>query len=177
MTPDRAAPTPAAASEPRAPHPTVETRVWIDCDVGIVEMVDYLNTIPGVRTYASCQGTIGEGGPEPYRAQVGAIWPANVEARLLSEFDVTMLGDHWGYLHPREGWRAASARRPPAGEETPSAWAVYIDGELFDMYKSEERARDKVDYELSKRSPRKFTVVPLYRHPAAGATAGGAEHG
>jgi len=92
----------------RDPHPTVPTRAWVDVDVGIVAMVDYLNTIPGVRTMASCQGTLGEGGPHPYRAQVMASWPTDVEPRLFAEFDVTVEGDQWGYLHPRDGWSPPS---------------------------------------------------------------------
>ena len=45
---------------------TVPVQVWGDVNEGIAETVKYLNTIPGVRTYASCQGIIGEGGAEPY---------------------------------------------------------------------------------------------------------------
>ena len=85
----------------RPSHVTRPVRVWADVDVGIVGMVEYLNTIPGVRTTASCQGTFGEGGPAPYRAQVMAHWPEDQEARLRAEFDVTDLGECWGYLHPR----------------------------------------------------------------------------
>lgn len=92
----------------RDPHPTRPVRVWADVDLGVADMVAYLNTIPGVRTVASCQGTIGEGGPFPYRAQVMAHWTAESEARLLAEFDCTMLGEQWGYLHPRDGWSAPS---------------------------------------------------------------------
>lgn len=84
-------------------------------------MVRYLNTIPGVRTFASCQGTIGEGGPAPYRAQVGTTWPdRETFDRLCAEFDFSAPDDSdridtdarwtpddcWGYFHPREGWRA-----------------------------------------------------------------------
>jgi hypothetical protein len=62
----------------------------------------YLNTIPGVRTIASCQGTIGEGGPAPYRAHVMASWPdKDTFDRLNSEFDTEILGEGWGYLYPR----------------------------------------------------------------------------
>lgn len=90
--------------EARDPHATTPMLVWADVDLGIAPMVEYLNTIPGVRTEASCQGTIGEGGPNPYRSQVMTCWPPEAEARLLAEFDVTSLGRNWGYLHPREGW-------------------------------------------------------------------------
>ncbi len=83
------------------PHATRPIQVWIDADLGIADMVIYLNTIPGVRTLASCQGTIGESGPAPYRAQVMAAWPSKVYERLNSEYDVELLGDDWGYLRPK----------------------------------------------------------------------------
>jgi len=86
------------------PHKTRPVQVWVDADLGIADLVVYLNTIPGVRTIASCQGTIGEGGPNPYRAQVMCTWSEEAFARLLAEFDVTVLGINWGYVHPREGW-------------------------------------------------------------------------
>jgi hypothetical protein len=56
------------------PHETRPVQVWVDADVGIADAIIYLNTIAGVRTHASCQGTVGEGGPNPYRAQVMATW-------------------------------------------------------------------------------------------------------
>lgn len=83
------------------PHPTRPIQVWVDADEGIADIVVYLNTIAGVRTLASCQGTISEGGPNPYRAQVMATWTDEAFERLEKEFDVTVLGDRWGYLHPR----------------------------------------------------------------------------
>jgi hypothetical protein len=86
---------------PEDHHKTVPVQVWADIDEGVAEMVRYLNTIPGVRTHASCQGTIGEGGPAPYRAQVMTSWTDDVFGRLKEEFDVTIEGDNWGYLHPR----------------------------------------------------------------------------
>ena len=49
-------------------HNEVPVLVWADIDENIADFVRYLNTIPGVRTDASCQGTLGEGGPAPYRA-------------------------------------------------------------------------------------------------------------
>jgi hypothetical protein len=82
-------------------HATVPIEVWADVDSGIADTVCYLNTIPGVRTFASCQGTLGEGGPEPYGPQVMASWPAEQADRLNREFDVKMLGEGWGYLYPK----------------------------------------------------------------------------
>ena len=78
-------------------------QVWVDVDVGIADCVRSLNSIPGVRTHASCQGTLGEGGPAPYRAQVMVTWEDDAAlARLQAEFDLNIEGDHWGYVHPRE---------------------------------------------------------------------------
>jgi hypothetical protein len=83
------------------PHKTRPVQVWVDADLGIADLVVYLNTIPGVRTDASCQGTIGEGGPNPYRAQVMCHWTNEAWPRLREEFDITPLGMNWGYVHPR----------------------------------------------------------------------------
>ena len=81
-------------------HKTRPIQVWVDADVGIADVVEYLNRIPGVRTLASCQGTIGEGGPEPYRAQVMATWTDEALRRLEQEFEVEALGENWGYVYP-----------------------------------------------------------------------------
>ena len=80
-------------------HKTRPVQVWADVDLGIADMVVYLNTIPGVRTEATCQGTIGEGGALSRSGLT--IWPAEVFERLKTEFDITILGENWGYLHPR----------------------------------------------------------------------------
>jgi hypothetical protein len=82
------------------PHLTRPIKVWADVDLEIAEMVEYLNTIPGLRTLASCQGTLGEGGENPYRPQVMCTWPPELFERLKDEFDVTVLGENWGYIHP-----------------------------------------------------------------------------
>jgi tRNA(Phe) wybutosine-synthesizing methylase Tyw3 len=88
-------------------HKTRAVQVWAEVDEGIADLVVYLNTIPGVRTFASCQGTIGEGGAEPYRPYVMAAWSdAATLERLQREFDVTFdmssgPRDRWGNVHPR----------------------------------------------------------------------------
>jgi hypothetical protein len=83
-------------------HQTTPVQVWVDVDEGIAEVVRYLQTIPCVRTHTSCQGTIGEGGPEPYRAYVTVTWDDDAAlARLQQEFDLEVEGDHWGSVHPR----------------------------------------------------------------------------
>ena len=85
------------------PHQTRPVQVWADVDLGIADMVAYLNTIPGVRTHASCQGTLGEGGPAPYRPQVLTTWPPEAFERLQRDFDIdtTLRGENWAYLYPR----------------------------------------------------------------------------
>lgn len=87
------------------PHQTVPIQVWVDVDVDVADTVLYLNTIPGVRTLASCQGTIGEGGAEPYRAQVMASWAPEATERIHNEFDVDLTDSNgsWGYLRPKNG--------------------------------------------------------------------------
>ena len=98
-------------------HQTVPVQVWADVDVGIADLVKYLNTIPGVRTHASCQGTIGEGGPEPYGPQVMVSWDReSSRVKLESEFDVriTHPNSNSGYVEPRPGWTApAPQEREP----------------------------------------------------------------
>lgn len=87
--------------KPRSAHPTVEMLVWVDVDAGIAQAVQALNLISGVRTYASCQGTLGEGGDQPYRAQVMASWPPEALPEIEKRFEIEVLGEGWGYLHPR----------------------------------------------------------------------------
>lgn len=75
--------------------------MWVDVDVGIADLVLYLNSIPSVRTMASCQGSLGEGGADPYGPYVMARWSPESFARLSAEFEVELLGEHWGYVRPR----------------------------------------------------------------------------
>jgi hypothetical protein len=84
------------------PHETRCVQVWVDVDRGIADDVAWLNTIPGVRTFTSCQGTIGEGGPHPYRAQIMAWWPETANGLIEKRFEVGERGTGWAYLHPRE---------------------------------------------------------------------------
>ena len=55
-------------------HKTVSVQVWVDVDEGIASFVSALNRISGVRTHSSCQGTLGEGGAEPYGPYVVVSW-------------------------------------------------------------------------------------------------------
>jgi hypothetical protein len=85
-------------------HKTVPVLVWVDVDEGIAEVVKYLNTIPGVRTCASCQGTLGDGGPEPYGPQVMISWNSkDVQDRLRHEFVVDMVSECLAYVRPMDG--------------------------------------------------------------------------
>jgi hypothetical protein len=110
-------------------HDTVPVQVWADVDIGIADMVRYLNTIPGVRTLSSCQGTIGEGGPAPYRAQVCVTWDSDSTfERLNSEFDFSPpydaeweVNNRWGYVHPREDSRFETGRSDQVGNEGETA--------------------------------------------------------
>ncbi len=78
--------------------------VWVkvDADVGIGRMVEELNLIRGVRTDASCQGTLGEGGPHPYRAYVMCHWtPEGLKRLRYRCYVVRPQGNGaWGYVHP-----------------------------------------------------------------------------
>lgn len=92
-------------------HKTVPVQVWVDADERIADMVRMLNTIPGVRTHASCQGTLGElnddekadGAVEspPY---VMVSWGDDRKAlealETLDGWVLTFRGASFGYLHP-----------------------------------------------------------------------------
>lgn len=89
------------------PHPTVPVQVWADIDVGVRDLVIYLNTIPTVRTLTSCQGTFGAGGENPFGPQVMVRWSSAATLDLLqTEFDVEILGEAWGYVRPHDGWKS-----------------------------------------------------------------------
>lgn len=93
----------AEKSKSRLPHVTVPVRVIIDVDKGIAKFVRYLQTLPGVRTHASCEGTLGEGGPHPYHANVMVTWDNQKALQFLRErFDMTFLAGSrtWAYVHP-----------------------------------------------------------------------------
>lgn len=89
------------------PHITRDVKVRADIDEPIAEFVEYLATIPGVYSYASCQGTLGEGGPEPYRAYVSAHWTDEAGERLRREFEVVEEGKNFGTIYPND-WKPTS---------------------------------------------------------------------
>ena len=82
-------------------HKTRPLQIWVDVDEGIARAVEYLNRIPGVRTFASCQGTIGEGGAEPYRAHVLAYWPEDAQKQIEAYFEIGEGDEGSRMLHPR----------------------------------------------------------------------------
>jgi Domain of unknown function (DUF4326) len=83
-------------------HETRTVMVKVEADVGIADMVEELNAIDGVWTDASCQGTIGEGGPHPYRAYVMCHWTPEGLAALQDGYIVSPRGNgDWGCVHPR----------------------------------------------------------------------------
>jgi len=91
-------------------HQTIPVQVWADIDENVADLVRYLNTLPGVRTYASCQGTIDEGGIAPYSPYVYVGWDSpETLAKLQAEFDIENLMEgpgtftnNWGALHPAQ---------------------------------------------------------------------------
>lgn len=83
-------------------HETRPVQIWVDADLGIAEMVERLNSIDGVRTHASCQGSIGEGGPEQYGPYVEISWPdTEVLEKIESLWSVEPQGFNWGYARPK----------------------------------------------------------------------------
>jgi hypothetical protein len=83
-------------------HQTIPVRVWADIDVGIADFVIALNEIPGIRTLASCQGTLGEGGAAPYEAHVMVSWASEEALLLLSNLRLKKMGDNFGYVYPAQ---------------------------------------------------------------------------
>lgn len=81
-------------------HKTVPVWVKADIDEGIADFVRRLNRIPGVRTHASCQGTIGEGGAEPYEAYVSVSWRTDTGREELEQYRLIVEGDGHGCVHP-----------------------------------------------------------------------------
>jgi hypothetical protein len=81
-------------------HETIPVQVWADVDVGIAEVVRQLNTIPGVRTHTSCQGTIGGGGPAPYEAFVHVSWSNPAARAALEKCNLTVEGEAHGTVRP-----------------------------------------------------------------------------
>lgn len=85
-------------------HETRPIKVWADVDIGIADFVEYLNQISGVRTHGSCQGTLDEGGHEPYEAEVMVSWWHDDAKKSLEQFNLKIMGEAFGYVYPRS-WR------------------------------------------------------------------------
>jgi hypothetical protein len=87
----------------RFPHQTVPIWVRVDVDKRIAGFVESLQKIPGIRTHASCEGTLHERGPNPYRAQVMVTWKNEKALNALRDkFDITFPAGSkgWAYVHP-----------------------------------------------------------------------------
>lgn len=82
-------------------HKTVPVQCWVDIDTGIATDVSWLNSLEGVRTFASCQGTIGEGGPEPYWPYIKAWWPPEHNEAILKRFHLIKEGNGWKDIRPK----------------------------------------------------------------------------
>lgn len=95
-------------------HKQVLIQVWAYVDEGIAELVEYLNSIPGITTHASCQGSIGEGGALPYDPYVMASWAIENEELLFSQFKVTPHGGNWGSISPPKDWVRPAHPSTPA---------------------------------------------------------------
>ena len=80
--------------------PRTSVRVWVDVDKKIADSVKWLNRLKGVRTFTSCQGTIGEGGANPYSPYVMAYVPPLWEKEVAKHFTFGEKGEGWVYLHP-----------------------------------------------------------------------------
>jgi hypothetical protein len=83
-------------------HETIPVQVWADIDIGIADDVRWLNSLPGVRTFASCQGTMGEGGPLPYGAYVKCWWPPEHDTAIRARFHIVVEGNGWRDVRPRQ---------------------------------------------------------------------------
>jgi hypothetical protein len=84
-------------------HDTERVQIWASVDKGIASFVRYLNTIPGVYTHACCQGTIGEGGAEPYPAEVAVSWETPAARSILLSLGLKEEGQAHGTVYPNAG--------------------------------------------------------------------------
>lgn len=85
-------------------HETVPIQVWVDVDEGIADFVRWLNTLPGIRTHACCQGTIGEDGPHPYEGYALVSWKSEEAREQIAHlrFDQTDFKDPFARVYPAE---------------------------------------------------------------------------
>ncbi len=84
-------------------HRTVPIQVWADVDEGIADFVRLLNMMPGVRTHSSCQGTLGEGGAEPYPPFVSVSWLDDAAREVLERYELVIEGKSFGTVRPPAG--------------------------------------------------------------------------
>ncbi len=91
------------ASAMRPIHRTVPIQIWVDVDDGIADFVFLLNMMPGVRTHSSCQGTVGEGGAEPYPPYVSVSWGDDAAREALKRFELVIEYENFGTVRPPAG--------------------------------------------------------------------------
>jgi|SRR5579862_6261645 len=65
---------------------------------------------------------------DPTRAQVMATWPEEALGRLRREFDITLIGAQWGYLHPRAHPQAGEFGELTPRQEAPAPSAGTTEG-------------------------------------------------
>jgi len=124
-------------------HKTRPVQVWQDIDVGIADMVEHLNTIPGVRTDASCQGTIGEGGSAPYGPYVMANWTPEGLTALKEKYDIKPEGNgSWGYVYPR--CRSTDNDCSECACGTEDKYDIWTPQEVYDLREENKRLREKL---------------------------------
>jgi hypothetical protein len=95
----------------------VPVLVWVDVDIGVAKWVRLLNSLPGVRTFASCQGT------ESYCAYIMVSFVDDkARARIERDFileDVGMGNSNTFHAHPKSCFPclASTAVSEPEGAE------------------------------------------------------------
>lgn len=89
-----------------AHHKTVALQVWVDVDEGVADVVRHLNTMEGVRTHASCEGTPCLLYPGGLTCYVQVTWADDAAlARIQAAYPVRIESaeNHWGYVLPKGG--------------------------------------------------------------------------
>lgn len=86
---------PDPQTTPQHKHKQIPIQIWADVDEGIADFVKWLNTLSGIRTHASCQGTATHG------PQVMISWEDEKAFEQIKDYPLSDGGDHWAYIHPK----------------------------------------------------------------------------
>ncbi len=81
-------------------HKTVPVWVIVDVDEGVADFVRYLQTIPDVRTFSSCQDVSDRQGRRRSYVGLCAI-TERAKRRIRAEFDVEEEGEWCWHVYPR----------------------------------------------------------------------------